>query len=74
MKNKEKPKRTKPKRNYTHLLVAGTFVRLNKLLRTERKLAKIWANGVTMRSSPWLKKGGKRKRRQKSIQWEYFKY
>lgn len=53
MKNKEKPKKNLT-RNYTHLLVAGTFVRLNKLLRTERKLAKIWANGVTMRSSPWL--------------------
>lgn len=32
-----------------------TFVKLKKLLRTERRLAKIWANGVTIKSSPpWL--------------------
>lgn len=32
-----------------------TFVKLKKLFRTERRLAKIWANGVTIRSSaPWL--------------------
>jgi len=33
----------------------GTLVRLKKLLRTLRRLASICANGVTMRSSPWLK-------------------
>lgn len=32
----------------------GTLVRLKKLLRTLRRLASICANGVTMRSSPWL--------------------
>jgi hypothetical protein len=33
-------------------LAVGTFVRLRKLFRTLRRLAKIWAKGVTMRSSP----------------------
>lgn len=32
----------------------GTLVRFTKLLRTLRRLANICANGVTMRSSPWL--------------------
>jgi hypothetical protein len=36
-------------------LAVGTFVRLRKLFRTLRRLANIWAKGVTMRSSPWLK-------------------
>lgn len=49
-------KRGVSRSQYTYLFDAGTFVRLNKLLRTERKLAKIWAKGVTMRSSPWLQK------------------
>lgn len=35
----------------THLDVL-TLVRLRKLLRTDRRLARIWANGVTIRSSP----------------------
>lgn len=39
---------------FTYLAV-GTFVRLRKLFRTLRKLASTCANGVTMRSSPWLK-------------------
>lgn len=31
------------------------FVRLRKLLRTDRRLARIWAKGVTIKSSPpWL--------------------
>jgi len=38
----------------------GTLVRLKKLLRTLRKLASICANGVTMRSSPWLKRNKKK--------------
>jgi hypothetical protein len=33
-------------------LAVGTFVRLRKLFLTLRKLAKICAKGVTMRSSP----------------------
>lgn len=34
-------------------------MRLIKLFRTDRRLAKIWANGVTMRSSPWLQEFNK---------------
>lgn len=37
-------------------LTDDTLVRLKKLLRTWRRLANIWANGVTIKSSPpWLK-------------------
>lgn len=38
---------------FTHLLV-GTLVSDRKLFLTERREARICANGVTMRSSPWL--------------------
>lgn len=41
-------------RNIAYLDVEQ-FVRLKKLFRTERRLANIWANGVTIKSSPpWL--------------------
>lgn len=39
--------------SFTHLLV-GTLVSDRKLFLTERREARICANGVTMRSSPWL--------------------
>lgn len=53
MENVILPKTHQGERLFTHLDEL-TLVRLKKLLRTERRLAKIWANGVTIRSSPWL--------------------